>query len=96
MDIKTIKKKLETHKDELASRFGIREIGVFGSYAKGKQKKRSDVDILVRYGKIPGFFDYIRAESYLSKLLGTKVDLVIDSDLNPIIARKISNEVVRV
>ncbi len=94
MDSKSIQRKLHAHKAELRRRFGISSLGLFGSYARGQQKKSSDVDILVRYKKTPGFFDYIRAENYISELLGAKVDLVIDRDLHPIVAKRISGEVV--
>ena len=93
-DLEKIRKKLTAHKAELTSRFGISSLGIFGSYARGEQKENSDIDILARYEKMPGYFDYIRAENYLSELLGIKVELTIDEDLNPVISRNIANEVV--
>lgn len=95
-DIESVRKKLADHKADLASRFGIRQLGIFGSYARGQQKKGSDIDLLVTYKKTPGFFGLVRAENYLSELLGIKVDLVIDEDLHPAIAKRISKEVVAV
>jgi predicted nucleotidyltransferase len=34
---------------ELQERYGVKFLGVFGSYATGRQKKRSDVDLLVEF-----------------------------------------------
>jgi len=94
--IKTIKHVLKQHKLELRERFRIKEIGVFGSYVKNGQRKKSDLDILVEFTDEPGFFQFIDLEDYLSKLLGLKVDLVMKSALKPMIGRRILNEVVYV
>lgn len=45
-DIYTINGK---HKEELRTKYGVKSIGIFGSYVRGEQKKRSDVDILVEF-----------------------------------------------
>lgn len=94
--IKTIKHVLKQHKSELRERFKVKEIGVFGSYVKNGQRKKSDLDILVEFTDEPGFFQFIDLEDYLSKLLGLKVDLVMKSALKPMIGRRILNEVVYV
>ena len=44
-----IKKFLKKHEAELKEKYGVKEIGIFGSYIRGKQKKNSDVDILVEF-----------------------------------------------
>ena len=40
---------LELHKDEPTSRFKVKQIGIFGSYARGEQNVRSDIDLLVEF-----------------------------------------------
>ena len=50
---------LAQHKKELAHRYKVKEIGIFGSYIKGKQKKKSDVDILVEFEEPIGLFKFI-------------------------------------
>lgn len=45
--LKTIKSVLSAHKQELLVRFRVKEVGVFGSYARGEQKNDSDLDVLV-------------------------------------------------
>jgi predicted nucleotidyltransferase len=44
--LEEIKEVIEQHRPELKGQFHIDKIGVFGSYARGDQKKRSDVDFL--------------------------------------------------
>lgn len=90
----TIKKILEQQKPDLERRFHVKEIGVFGSYVRNEQKKRSDVDILVEYSKVPGFFEYLEMEEHLSEILGIKVDLVTKNALKPHIGKIILEEVV--
>ena len=46
-----IKDALAQHKEELRQKYKVQEIGVFGSYVKGGQRKRSDVDILVEFAE---------------------------------------------
>ena len=74
-------KKLEKEKNKLKER-GVKKIGLFGSYAKGKQKDGSDIDILVTFDKID-FDNYMDLISFLEKVLKRKVDLVIEKNLVP-------------
>ncbi|MBU1091021.1 MAG: nucleotidyltransferase domain-containing protein, partial [Candidatus Omnitrophica bacterium] len=56
--------------------------------------KKSDVDILVSFSKIPDLFEFLRLERYLKELLGIKVDLVTRDALKPIIKQEILKEIV--
>jgi len=91
-----IKETLKKHKGELRERFRVKEIGVFGSYVKGEQKKVSDIDILVEFEEPIGLFDFMDLEENLSTLLGTKVDLVSKKALKPRIGEHILKEVIYV
>lgn len=90
-----LKKTLKSHESILKDKYGIREIGIFGSYVKGKAKKSSDLDILVDFQKDAdiGFLEFIELENYLSDLLGVKVDLVMKDSLKPRIGKHILKEV---
>lgn len=93
--IKEIKNILTKHKDELREKYGIEEIGVFGSYIRDEQRETSDIDILIEFSpqaKI-SLLDFIHIENYLSDLLGVKVDLVEKSTLKPRIGKNILKEV---
>ena len=67
---------LKEHKAELYDKYQIKEMGVFGSFVRGEQKKRSDVDILVEFEEVPDLFTFLEMERHLEKLLSKKVDLV--------------------
>ena len=91
-----IKKILKEQEKELKERYGIKEIGIFGSYLRGEAKEESDLDILVEFepeAKI-SLLEFVELENYLSDLLGVKVDLVEKSALKPRIGKQVLNEVV--
>lgn len=71
-------------------------MGVFGSYARGDNKLKSDVDLLVEFQRAPTMFEFIRLERHLADLLGVKVDLVMKTSLKPEIGQRILGEVVPV
>jgi len=91
-----IKSILEKHKDELREKYSVKEIGVFGSYIRGEQKRRSDVDILVEFDEAPNMFEFIDLKEYLAHKLDTEVDLVMKSALKPTIGKYILEEVVMI
>jgi len=89
---------LEELKPALKEEFGVETIGIFGSYTRGEQTKRSDVDILVEFSENAkiGFFKFLDLEEFLSRKLGVKVDLVAKDALKPYIGERILQEVVMV
>ena len=96
--LKEITATIENLKPLLADRYGVETIGVFGSYRRGEQTKKSDIDILVTYQENahPGFFKFLELEEFLEKELDTKVDLVTREALKPYIGKHILEEVVMV
>ena len=94
--LEEIKNILAGHREELRQKFKVKEIGVFGSFVRGEQRKRSDIDLLVEFEKPPSLFEFMDLEDYLSKLLGLKVDLVTSDALKPRIGEQILREVVYV
>ncbi len=93
-----IKSILASQKQMLKEKYGIREIGVFGSYTRGEQKIQSDIDILVKFDEDSNLtlLDFIQIENYLSDLLGVKVDLVMKKGLKPRLRERILSETVYV
>lgn len=81
--IDKVKKILAEHRDELRREYKIIEIGIFGSYIRGEQKRKSDIDILVKFDEPVSLLDLVGAENYLSDLLKIKVDLIPKEDLRP-------------
>ena len=91
--LKDIKDTLAQHKEELRKKYKVKYIGIFGSYARGKQRKKSDIDILVEFEEPIGLFKFMELEEYLKNLLGIKVDLVTREALKPHIGERILEEV---
>ena len=89
---------LREHMPELRQRYGVKTLGVFGSYVHGTQTKRSDVDLLVEFDeqKSITLFGFVALERELSTLLGLRVDLVERPPLKPAIGKRILSEVVAV
>jgi len=87
---------LAAHKNEIVEKYGVKEIGVFGSYVKEEQKETSDVDILVEFKGPVGMLTFINLKNFLLDLFETNVNLVTKKALKPRIGQKILNEVVYV
>lgn len=92
-NLSEIKHILESRLDELRRRYGVSEIGVFGSFVNGQPSPESDIDILIEFNRPVGFFKFLELEEKLSELLGAKVDLVTRGALKPHIGKRILSEV---
>jgi len=86
--------KISSQKALLEDKFFVKEIGVFGSVARGEQTHQSDIDILVDFKSPIGIFDFIRLEDYLSQLLNSKVDLVTKTGLKSLIKDEILSQTI--
>lgn len=87
---------LRDHMPELRRRYGVRSVGVFGSYVRNEQRPDSDLDLLVEFEEVPGLLAYIELQHYLSDLLGVRVDLTNKRTLRPRTGRSILREAVEV
>lgn len=85
--------RLRQLKPALAARYHIRTLGLFGSYARGTQTRRSDLDILVSFVEPPSLFTFVRLKREIEQHLGLRVDLVMREALRPAIGRRILAEV---
>jgi len=83
---------LQTHLPVLHEHYGVRALWIFGSYVRGEQYQKSDLDLLVEFESPPSLFEFVRLERYLSDILKVKVDLVMKSALKPAIGRHILEE----
>ncbi len=71
--------------------------GIFGSYARGEEKKNSDIDILVKIDdEKMSLLDFIILNRKLEKILGRKVDLVEYGVIKPLIKEQVLNEEIRI
>ncbi len=90
---------LKEHSDIL-KKYRVRKIGLFGSYVRGEQKKRSDIDFLVEFdtasfGKnFDGYFDtYMELSFLLEKIFHKKIDLLTTEMISPYIKPYVLKEV---
>jgi len=93
-DLDRIKSILRANFPMLKEKYVVRSMGLFGSFIRGEQKRRSDADILVEFEEPPSLFRFMTMEEELTKLIGIKVDLVMKTALKPNIGRVILSEVV--
>ena len=87
---------LKTEKNYLCNKYGVVEIGLFGSYASGNPVKDSDIDLLIEF-KEPRFEYLAGLKLYLEKKFNKKIEIVRKSKniTNPFIQR-IENQVIYV
>lgn len=67
---------LRWHLPQLREKYSIRYVWLFGSFVRGEQNKRSDLDILVEFEVAPTLPKFISLERRLREIAGIKVDLV--------------------
>jgi predicted nucleotidyltransferase len=73
------------------------KVGIFGSFARGDNKKDSDIDILVEFKEAPSLLTLIKLENDLSEILGVKVDLVTTGALkNKRIKKSIQKDLINI
>jgi uncharacterized protein len=77
---------------ELCHQNDVSMVGVFGSMARGEAKKRSDIDLLVRFSKRKSLLATVRLERELSEALGRKVDLLTEAAISPYLRERILKE----
>jgi len=72
----------------------VRELALFGSFARGDQTEGSDIDFLVEFDQ-KTFDTYLDTKELLENLFGRKVDLVIKANIKPRLRDRILSEAVR-
>ena len=80
----------------LRDKYFVKEIGIFGSVARGEQTAASDVDVLVEFSEPVGFFAFLDLEDFLTRTFGKKVDLVTKRALKLAVKDQILRDVVYV
>jgi len=92
--LEKVRENLRRQFPDLAERFHIRSLGIFGSVVRGEDRPESDLDLLVSFDTTPSMFTFLALERTLSDSLGRKVDLVLRDALKPQVGRRVLAEVV--
>ena len=96
MDCQTIIDELTRHKPIITARFGVRDLSLFGSTARGQAHAASDVDVLVEFNGPATSARYFGLQFYLEDLLGATVDLVTTKALRPEIKPYVERDLIHV
>lgn len=100
LTVEEILRRIEGNKEKI-KKFGIKRIGLFGSYIRNEQTGDSDIDLIVEFEKGKATLDnFIDLADYLEELLNKKVDLLTVEGVRSIriedIRRDIEESVVHV
>ena len=79
--IHEIRRIIRQHQEELAERYGIHIVGLFGSYSRQEQRPGSDIDLLADILRPISLLELVGAELFLGEILETKVDLIPRRDV---------------
>ena len=77
-------------------KYGIKKAGIFGSYAKGTAKKKSDVDILIQPPKKFSLLDLVGLQNELIKVTNKKIDVNTYRALHPYVKKEVLKSEVKV
>ena len=91
-----IKEILNKHKNYLNKKYGVIELGIFGSYARNEQIESSDVDILVEFEKPISLLKIVSLENYITDILEIKADVIPKKNIRIELRGDIINEVIMV
>ena len=80
---------------EILKKYDIKEAGIFGSYARGENKKSSDIDILIQPPKGMGL-EFIGVQLELESRLKRKVDLITYKGIHPLIKKQVLKEEIKI
>jgi len=90
IELKNLKKQII----KILKKNKVSKAGIFGSYARNENNKKSDVDILIEVNG--SLLDVIKIEQELEEVLHMKVDLLTYEGINPLLKKRILEEEVRI
>ncbi len=83
---------LQSEYPVLAARFGVKRIGLFGSFATGHPDDTSDIDLVVDFDRPIGF-QFMGLAEYLENVFGRKVDLLTEAGIQGIRIKPIAKNI---
>ena len=87
---------LTTHKADIAGRFGVRHLGLFGSAARDELRPDSDIKVLVKFEGPATFDRYFKLKDFLEQTFHRPVDVVTAGGLKPRARRHVEQDLIRV
>ena len=91
-----ILRRMREHRAEIAERFAVEHLGLFGSAARDELAAESDVDVLVAFKTPPSLASYLGLKRFLEDLVGRRVDLVTEGGLKPRARASVERDLIRV
>ncbi|WXG44926.1 MAG: nucleotidyltransferase family protein [Promethearchaeati archaeon SRVP18_Atabeyarchaeia-1] len=88
MQVEEIQKKIAP----ALRRYGVARAAIFGSYARGEERKGSDIDILIEFEGDRSLLDLAGLKIELEEVLGRKVDVLTYDSIHPLLRERILNE----
>lgn len=76
----------------LVSEYGVKRIGLFGSYARGNSTETSDIDLVVEFERPIGF-RFVEFSEYIENLLGKRVDILTPAGIQGIRIERIARSI---
>ncbi len=92
MDKEIIIKKIKQQYPHLISEYGIKRIGLFGSYARNAQTDDSDIDIIAEFDKPIGL-KFVEFTEYLENFLGKKTDVLTPDGVKGITVKRVAEDI---
>ena len=86
--------RLRECRPEIAARFGVQQLVLFGSVARDEAGTDSDVDLLVRFEGRADFDRFMGLKLFLEDLLGRRIDLVTTAALRPELRDALAHEAI--
>ena len=87
---------LKSLKNELKNRFGIEEIALFGSYARGEATEESDIDIAILKMQKKDLLKRLQAKDFLEQQLNKKIDMGYFDSMRTFIKNRIKKDLIYV
>jgi len=85
-------KLLRENSPYLATQYGVKRIGLFGSFAKGSPGETSDVDVVVEFDRPIGL-KFVEFAEYLERLLGRKLDVLTPAGIHGIRIPRVGKDI---
>ena len=92
MDKEMVIERLRTNLQQLKIEYGVRRIGIFGSYAKGTNKSDSDVDLVVEFERPIGL-KFMELSERTESLIGVRADILTPAGISSIRNPRIATDI---